>query len=1405
MSESYTTEQLEASFGSPLSPQEPIGMTTEELDSKYGNEISSPKTWTTEELDNEFGPTTLEKVGKKVGRVAAQVPLEAGALLNMFLGFPSFVGKAGSQIGGTAGIYQRGQRQEFKDSASKLYNQQLEIINSYSDKGKPIPDAMMKNLDIYDSQKEGMTLGHASKLSEKASIKVADALHPGTYTSKDIDRLWQGFNTITGTTTTFEDFKRLINDETAVSMGMEKLNTVMEDMSLKAEQAGMPKEVVKSLLELSTIYLLPKATGLAKGVADYTGSTNLIKRLAFKSDKRRLDGQIEKARKVVDNDNATGGRYLKNNIERTANRDTLKFLIEEQTRNQYHSVTHSSVYKLPSEVDPTAIKQANESRNKAEKILSNVKDQDSFTAVAETLIRSQKSINKNMIYEQMQYVDGLIAIEAKGKNLNNVDTNILREEINRELELKETEPKYTIKSKTAQKIWVDVLAPLRKDSLLLAKKLENSNRKVNENIFKVDPKGFQAKKNKQTELTPGQRIQAAITGSRAFEAIYGPAELRVVKNALEESQVYYAVERVHSPILTQYVDNFFNKAEIAFDKNSMKYPVQYKEGPATIVYPKGTIDFTKPLFDNKGQRLRDTSKREIRDNYISDINNMARDMEIAGMFESGMGHKVNFIKMAQGYHVKKSGWTQAQHLESLKYYNELHNKFNKKDYLDPKERNRDAKALKTLERSIAYKKKMVEFYDLNPRKFRNILENLKEKIENNQTRSLINIKKVKGNENLSGNQALYEINEFVKSSEGKLVSIPNKKLTKQFNQHMTRLAELGIKEGLPELSNFKFNKKGKTLEWSGKGNDGLINATIRNATRLEVETVYPSTIVGNPVYVAGMKWIDAQQLARDNVFIENFTKNPFLKNKIAPEGSLDNVFKDTSKPELLRKASGKLDTYRGQKDLEGIQVKETSGPKERLTETDAAGLGLPEIENYRYTPRVKEILEDLLVQRKPGIIQHISNTMIRNMLLNPLPHIHNEVIHLLGTAGITVFSPKNSIAMFGPGGHLAKGWEDVTQNTKLFKTVQESGSTMSSSIVSSRYFDAFTQSIAKKYLIPPKGSVIKKYATAVGLKPAELYGKVADRMSRQGMWQARDAMYMGLIRWKMSKNKGMTLDNAIKLVDSHMPTYKLPTRVGEKILGAKLSRFLSRRILQDPRITIFGRYKHGMISSGLNTIRDISVILDTPLRTKGGKAGETLAEFFDAREIAYGRDIKQQFQDGVASALALSATSMILYTMIDALMQDAVGGNNQLHMRKGGILHLLQTFNEVFSGKKDNYALYANLHTLNPVLNTGVELAANVTLYNKQPIYDVNSSTGTIFGDISEKLLSTIPINSQLSSMNSTGKFDWKKLGLNQIDVKTKTFKQVQAMKLNQQRQKTKRRNEEIKKITEDYNRAINQ
>ena len=353
-------------------------------------------------------------------------------------------------------------------------------------------------------------------------------------------------------------------------------------------------------------------------------------------------------------------------------------------------------------------------------------------------------------------------------------------------------------------------------------------------------------------------------------------------------------------------------------------------------------------------------------------------------------------------------------------------------------------------------------------------------------------------------------------------------------------------------------------------------AQVKNATRREIEETVDGTRVQlkDPFLIELLKSGEVAQSLRDMGIERSLQESPYMKER--------------SKSDPLAE-----DPIAVPKDFIGRPK-----GKEQSIETTRPGVdfgkeGFPELEGMRTDKVTAEILEDVFTRREPNIVNHVSNAMIRNMLINPLPHIHNELIHLVGTAGLSTFVTNKGRKELSQA--MKDAWDDVVGVSEFYvKARQEGAPIMSTNVVTENYFKPMLRMAQDKVGFSKNGALVKEIAKATGTKASEVYCGIGDKVSRQGMWMSRDIMYMALLRMKMKKHPDLGMAGAIKLVDAHMPTYRMPPRVGEKILGAKMSRMLSKHILSQPTIAIFARYKHGFVKSGLNTIRD-SICLDNIL------------------------------------------------------------------------------------------------------------------------------------------------------------------------------------------------------------------
>ena len=277
---------------------------------------------------------------------------------------------------------------------------------------------------------------------------------------------------------------------------------------------------------------------------------------------------------------------------------------------------------------------------------------------------------------------------------------------------------------------------------------------------------------------------------------------------------------------------------------------------------------------------------------------------------------------------------------------------------------------------------------------------------------------------------------------------------------------------------------------------------------------------------------------------------------------------------------------------------------------------------------------------------------------------------------------------------------------------------------------------------------------------------------------------------------------AAKEVELHMPTYRLPETIGpEGVLGYKITRKIAQ-VLSNPEIVIFARYKHGMVSSGMNTGKDMLAALD-PILSNTGRPGKFVKDKIGYGDITLGRTQKNMFgltkqvTDGLNSGLALGTAMYMLYPMMDGLYQALFDGD-ELKLRRAGILHVAETVYKVGTEESQLHNLRQVLLTINPTLQLAYELMMNQTIYNDQAIYDLNDLAGSgniedFIADVSIKLRDSVPQASNLINAYDEGEdFSGDKWLSKQLDAKTKSHRQL-----------LKKQQRAAKEALKDLNKAI--
>ena len=969
-----------------------------------------------------------------------------------------------------------------------------------------------------------------------------------------------------------------------------------------------------------------------------------------------------------------------------------------------------------------------------EQKLKKATTQEEFELAMANIAKQQMQTDKIVMKEVYQNLQGKF-IKERGKKA--YDDFLKKAELRQEGQ----DIKF---DKLEQEIWDNVYVPVRKFNELGTSELAK-NKRLEYNDITIDPKvagPFQPRIYMQKANSWLGNIVENITGSRVRGKKQLEGEVAAFgeqRNAIAATreQEYFVVERPVPKKLFEMMNNWKKGKDIIRDSQVPK------RGPSPK-NPDGSID-----FKTKGDLVIDKSTGEIIMTNRSIYQEFSRFLWLANQLNVFPGKKPQMYGMMKAFAGKHTSLEKV--MKAHDYASKQIAKYNKRNAgrVETPEMKREYERLQRIIKDSERKMGNIEYYRKNKQKFETKINEIMGIIDKGIKREVIAIDKAK-----RGDKS-YGVYKFIKNKKGETVRIPDRVLSLARKNRDTRAP-------------------GQSLSTRSQ------RAQVKNATRREIEETVDGTRVQlkDPFLIELLKSGEVAQSLRDLGIERSLQESPYMKER--------------SKSDPLAE-----DPVAVPKDYIGRPQ-----GKEQSIETTRPGVdfgkeGFPELEGMRTDKVTAEILEDVFTRREPNIVNHVSNAMIRNMLLNPLPHIHNELIHLVGTAGLSAFvTPKGRKELSQA---MRDGWDDVVNVSEFYvKARQEGAPIMSTNVVTENYFKPMLRLVQDKVGFGKNSAMVKEIAKATGTKASEVYGGIGDKVSRQGMWMSRDIMYMALLRMKMKKHPSLGMAGAIKLVDAHMPTYRLPPRVGEKVLGAKMSRMLSKHILSQPTIAIFARYKHGFVKSGLNTIRDMAVGIDPMLR-KMGKPGETLADFIDAEGAALGRTKEAQLREGLESGAALAVMSTLIYPMIDMMLTETLGDDSEAHIRRGGILHLIDTIQAVATGKKDNYALFSNLFTLNPVLQIAAELGMNSTFYNGRQIYDVRDPLGQTVVNVLDNLSTRIPMVSMVgNAQDDMQNFDPVKYLFKNTDITLKTRQQILRTQKQQQRKQTAADNRARERIREE-------
>lgn len=361
---------------------------------------------------------------------------------------------------------------------------------------------------------------------------------------------------------------------------------------------------------------------------------------------------------------------------------------------------------------------------------------------------------------------------------------------------------------------------------------------------------------------------------------------------------------------------------------------------------------------------------------------------------------------------------------------------------------------------------------------------------------------------------------------------------------------------------------------------------------------------------------------------------------------------------------------------------------------------LPQFMDYKFDPKTAEVLRDLVKNSdsdEPKLLDRAGKFLRQTIVYFPLKHIVNEGATFAVDRGLA--NLVNPLTYKRGASALVKGYHDVTNMSEDFMKAQEAG------LHTTTGGDKALQDVFTKQLktLDRDSPAIVDTAKKWGTSPARLYRAIQNVT----VWQLQDILNMARVNERMAPkllSKGDSIEDAVAKTQKFNLQYKVPSRVGPRILPGVARRGLSNT-LQSPKI-FFGRYKYDQFRIITNIIKD--TLNPKSLIKNPGQNAQALDKL---------------------AALALATA--VVWPLVDKGVQKLSGDKNA-YISAPGVLGPIETAQQVQQGKKAPLTAASSQLYLSSAITGGLDIAQNRDAFTGKQIYDPNSSIKQQFADISK-------------------------------------------------------------------------
>lgn len=399
---------------------------------------------------------------------------------------------------------------------------------------------------------------------------------------------------------------------------------------------------------------------------------------------------------------------------------------------------------------------------------------------------------------------------------------------------------------------------------------------------------------------------------------------------------------------------------------------------------------------------------------------------------------------------------------------------------------------------------------------------------------------------------------------------------------------------------------------------------------------------------------------------------------------------------------------------------------------------LPQLRGYMLHPKLANALDDFFnrgpaksaLERSVGAANRF---IISSLFIDPIAglayHGNNITMQWLINRGWDNFLPRtwgNSVKNFG------RAVDEVKNLGPIYRQFLRSGAgLMRGSVEMHNLYDMMLRLASQELEKSPMAGTLAK---AWEMKDPRELGKALLETGHRWLWGYGDILMMQ--RYFDLTDRGMPREQAIRSAEQDIPNYRVPSEAWDGKGGRAMS-----ELMQNPAITVFGRYHYGLLKS----------MADMARKTVGGSGPD--------RAQALGK------------ILTLGVLAFAIQPIVNQALQS-ITGNKHAEWPLGGLVKAARGALELTQGQRRLQQTIGEFMTPSPAAQAAAEAVFNMNFWNGERIRGETDSIGHQATEMAMWAAEKIHTLQELVDWTA-GKWNAQNVAASELGLKLPTSKQA--------------------------------